>query len=323
VSQPGSALRGSIAVIMPTYNRGALMRPAIESVLAQTRPAAEIIVVSDGAPIDPAEFIGDLIESGKVRLLRQANAGAPTARHFGANSATSDYLIFFDDDDTLRPDALERLGGLLDRRPECVAAAGGTCFVSRPGAPVWLPEPAPADHYFDKLLDGNEFLGGATMMRREAYFGCGGFEHDIHTIEDWYLNLRLAWLGPIAIHPGVVIEYVEAAGSITSRLAQLDYAVTTASRIATMVGPGGHKAGNRIRAFLYRMYLDRLLTQIGADLRTLQLRAAGRKSWRIFKPLFLPMPSRLVLGAWLTIFAHHFLPDWLWHEVHLPVRLRA
>ena len=300
------APKGSIAVVIPTYDHGPLLRAAVASVLAQTRPAAEIIVVSDGAPIDPADFIGDLLDGGSLRILRKANGGAPLARDFGARRATSDYLIFFDDDDTLLPDAFDHLGALLDQQPNAVAAAGGTRLISRPGAPLWLPEPVPDDQYFRKLLDGNEFLGGATMIRRDAYHRVGGYDPEIRGVEDWYMNLRLAWLGPIAVHQGVVVEYFEHPGSYSSNFTQLDYAVVLARKIARIVGPGGRAAGNHIRSFLFEMYLDKVLTQIRQDFRTGRMRAAARKIRRILKPLFLPWPSRSVLRTWLRIVREHF-----------------
>jgi glycosyltransferase involved in cell wall biosynthesis len=317
------APKGSIAVIIPTYDRGPLLRIAVDSVLAQTRPAAEIIVVSDGAPVDPADYIGDLVEHGTVRLLTQANSGAQVARDFGARHATSDYLIFLDDDDTLLPDAFEHLGTLLDQRPDAVAAAGGTRLISRPGAPMWLPNPVPDGQYFRRLLDGNEFLGGATMMRRDAYHRAGGYDPEIRGVDDWYMNLRLAWLGPIAVHQGVVIEYFEHTGSYSSKLTQLDCAVPLARRIAGMVGPGGRVAGNHIRSFLFDMYLDPVLTQITRDLRAGRIGAAAGKVHRILRPVFLPWLSRSVLLMWLGIVRQHFRPRRTAPAGQLPDKRRA
>lgn len=100
-----------ISVIVPLYNARAYILEAVDSILAQTRAADEIIVVDDGS----TDSGGDLLASygAKVRVIRQANAGAATALNNGIVNATGDALAFLDADDLWAGDKLERQQSVL------------------------------------------------------------------------------------------------------------------------------------------------------------------------------------------------------------------
>jgi glycosyltransferase involved in cell wall biosynthesis len=92
------------SVIIPAYNSAATLTRAVESVLAQSWPAHEIIVIDDGSIDDTlcvARGFGD-----RVRVIHQPNAGVSTARNRGAEAATGDWLAFLDADDWYYPNRL-------------------------------------------------------------------------------------------------------------------------------------------------------------------------------------------------------------------------
>lgn len=92
------------SIIIPAYNAAATLARAIDSVLAQSYPAHEVIVVDDGstdATPEVATHYGD-----KLRYIRQDNAGVSSARNHGARIATGDWLAFLDADDWYYPDRL-------------------------------------------------------------------------------------------------------------------------------------------------------------------------------------------------------------------------
>jgi len=93
------------SVIIPAFNAAATLARAIESVLAQSWPAHEIIVVDDGSTDADAEVAAGFGDA--VRLLRQANSGVSVARNAGAAAATGDWLAFLDADDWYAPDRLK------------------------------------------------------------------------------------------------------------------------------------------------------------------------------------------------------------------------
>jgi glycosyltransferase involved in cell wall biosynthesis len=110
-----SSLPATFSVIIPNYNNGATLARAIESVLAQTYPAHEIIVIDDGSADDSravATSFGD-----KVRYVYQDNAGVSAARNAGARVATGEWLAFLDADDTFLPERLALHADWIARDP--------------------------------------------------------------------------------------------------------------------------------------------------------------------------------------------------------------
>ncbi len=93
------------SVIIPAFNAAAFIARAIDSVLAQTWPAEEVIVVDDGSTDATAGIVAGYRD--QVRYLRQDNAGVSAARNAGAQAATGDWLAFLDADDWYYPDRLK------------------------------------------------------------------------------------------------------------------------------------------------------------------------------------------------------------------------
>lgn len=107
----------SITVVVPAFEREALIGRALDSILDQSYRPSEIVVVDDGSSDRTAERA----ERCGVRVVRQANAGAAAARNLGVSSTSSPWIAFLDSDDTWRPDHLERIAGAIDAT--CGAAA--------------------------------------------------------------------------------------------------------------------------------------------------------------------------------------------------------
>ena len=104
-----------ISVIIAVYNGGPTIRRAIESVLSQTYPTYELIVVDDGSTDDTAAVVAEF--GDRVRYLRQPNAGVSVARNAGAAAAHGDWLAFLDADDWYYPDRLRWHAQWIGRDP--------------------------------------------------------------------------------------------------------------------------------------------------------------------------------------------------------------
>lgn len=102
----------AFSAVLATYNRAALLRRAVESVLAQGWPELEILVVDDGSDEPAAKAVADL--GPRVRVLRQpGNLGVNAARNRGIAEARHPWVLIFDDDDVLLPGALQSIADAI------------------------------------------------------------------------------------------------------------------------------------------------------------------------------------------------------------------
>lgn len=111
-----------ISVVIPVYNGEKTIAHAVDSVLKQSYPAHEIIVVNDGS-VDRTDEIARSY-NGSIIYIEQRNAGVSAARNTGVNAATGEWLAFLDCDDLFLPDRLLQLANVIKQDPnaDCVVA---------------------------------------------------------------------------------------------------------------------------------------------------------------------------------------------------------
>ena len=120
-----------VSVVIPTYNRGALIAQTIESVLAQDLPpeSVEIIIVDDGSTDETFDILQRLYSShGQVRLFQTSNGGVAAARNFGVEQARGEFIAFLDHDDLWLP---QKLRLQLERIQNDVKVGRSLQFVGR------------------------------------------------------------------------------------------------------------------------------------------------------------------------------------------------
>jgi glycosyltransferase involved in cell wall biosynthesis len=113
-----SGEKPTVSVIIPTYNRATKCLRAVDSVLEQTHPHVEVIVVDDGSQDDTAARLRD--RDPRIVYIRQENAGVSAARNRGLREATGAYVAFLDSDDVWMPWKLEAQLAVLDRFDDVV-----------------------------------------------------------------------------------------------------------------------------------------------------------------------------------------------------------
>lgn len=113
-----------VSVVMPAYNAGEYLRPAVESILAQTHRTLELIIVDDGSTDGAVERLADIADP-RVRVIRQENAGKSPAMNTGIDAARGEFIAVQDADDLSAPDRLERQVAALEADPDLAAVFCG------------------------------------------------------------------------------------------------------------------------------------------------------------------------------------------------------
>ena len=183
-----------VSVVIPAYNAAAFVRVAVDSVLAQTWPAREIIVVNDGSTDDTATVLAEYGEA--IRVVSQPNGGLPTARNSGILAARGELVAFLDADDRWLPDKLTLQVELMQSRPE----VGFCSTVTR----VESPDGAHTGTWGCPRIQGNLlrtlFLhngaipgsGSGVLARKHLLEQIGLFDPQLRSLEDIDMWMRLA-----------------------------------------------------------------------------------------------------------------------------------
>jgi glycosyltransferase involved in cell wall biosynthesis/peptidoglycan/xylan/chitin deacetylase (PgdA/CDA1 family)/SAM-dependent methyltransferase len=206
-----------ISVIVPCYNQAHFLTEAIESILSQTYPHYEIVVIDDGSTDNTAEVSG---RYPGVRCVRQENRGLAAARNTGLRKSNGDYLVFLDADDRLLPHALEVGLACLRAHPQCAFVAGRCIRIGNDGQPLPTTEEAGRDgDAYSRLLSGCPILVPAVMYRRASFQAFPGFDTSMSAAEDYHLYYRIARELPIHFHDSVVAEVRQHHANMTSNTA--------------------------------------------------------------------------------------------------------
>lgn len=201
-----------VTVVIPTRNRPAELKRAIQSVLDQTYQDFEIVVVRDGLD-EVTESVVNAFADGRIRvLLLPGNVGGSEARNLGVSASSARWIALLDDDDQWLPQKLERQIELAKQQENNDQIIGSRYFYSRPGHPsqIWPTQlPIPGRH-------PSEFI----------FASCGGFQTSTYLVSrqllmrvpfqkglkkhqdwDWFLRavslpeVRLAWVDePLTIY---------------------------------------------------------------------------------------------------------------------------
>ncbi|MCA8998470.1 MAG: glycosyltransferase family 2 protein [Planctomycetaceae bacterium] len=199
-----------ISVVIPAYNAEATVAKTLESVMAQSLPAHEVIVVDDGSRDNTSDVVEKF--APQVRLIRQENAGPSAARNHGIREATGDWIALLDADDTWWPEKLEKQAAHLADDVALVHcyASPNDCYTH--------------DMTFESLWVHN-YIGTSTVVMSKALFEeLGGFLEDRKYIgaEDYNMWLRLAGSGKriVSVHE-LLSNYTPAEGSLSQQIAKV------------------------------------------------------------------------------------------------------
>jgi glycosyltransferase involved in cell wall biosynthesis len=209
-----------ISIIIPCYNQAHFLGEAVESVLAQTYPHYEIIVVDDGSTDATSEVASSY---PAVRCVRQRNAGLSAARNAGVKVSHGQFLVFLDADDRLLPDALQSGLNCFQGHPECVFVSGHYRHINADGsAGLQFPQRQLKIDPYQTLLQRNYIGMHATVMyRRQIFDIVGGFTTSLQSCEDYDMYLRIVREHSVRRHDRIVAEYRSHEGSMSMDAARM------------------------------------------------------------------------------------------------------
>lgn len=201
-----------ISVVIPLYNKETWVRRTIESVLAQTLPPEEIIIVDDGSTDGSVATVAKLADE-RIRLIQQPNAGVSAARNRGAELSTSPWIAFVDADDWWERDFLQTSAELYDRYPGAILFGTNQCFNNGgktvfpvSGANPWLINDF-AIEAINQLYP--PITNASCVVKKDRFFAAGGFPVGVALGEDIDTWLRLSLEGQFVLDRRCKIHYSE------------------------------------------------------------------------------------------------------------------
>lgn len=186
-----------VSIIIPTYNRAGLIEKSIQSVLAQTYPEFELLIVDDGS-VDDTQQVVQNIGDDRIRYIKMPeNRGVAAARNEGIRQSAYDYIAFQDSDDLWKPEKLAKQMKMLSQKPqagliycayECKKSDGTIATV--PNGSIPMEEKQGSIYPF--LLGRNTIGMPSVLARKECLMKSGLFHENLSCLEDWELFLRIA-----------------------------------------------------------------------------------------------------------------------------------
>jgi glycosyltransferase involved in cell wall biosynthesis len=201
-----------VSVIVPTYNRPEMLAGCLRSILNQTYPNVEIIVVNDGG-VDVKKVIDPLNEKNTITFLEHpVNRGMAAARNTGIAVARGKYLAYLDDDDTYLPHHIETLVSFLENN-DCKVAytdahrahrktINGRDTVQKRDVPYSI------DFDSDRILIQNYIPTLCVMHEKSCLDATGTFAEELTVLEDWDLWIRMSQRYPFTHVKKITGEFV-------------------------------------------------------------------------------------------------------------------
>lgn len=246
------AVTPTVSVVIPSFNSASFIASTLSSVLSQTWPFLEVIVIDDGSTDTTADVIRPFLE--RIVYVRQGNQGLAAARNAGLSRATGELVAWLDADDLWNPEKIALQVAVLREHPECAVVGSDFSAFDDSG---WIDH-SHAARYFGviertpgglagffpqrreletahhphvgtsgsvvlhwgelrrRLLWGNVLLPSTMLFRRDAALRVGGLDASFRRDADWEYAIRLATQGSVAFIDRPLIRYRYSPGQMSS-----------------------------------------------------------------------------------------------------------
>lgn len=260
-----------VSIIIPCLNGERYLAESLESALAQTHGAVEVVFIDDGSTDGSLAIARGFPQ---VTVLSQPNAGISVARNAGMDASESEYVLFLDADDRLAPDAVrDHLAGFA-AAPDAAMVYGAARIIDVAGEVVEQQPASIGYMHREEMLVRDTPLPSQCMYRRDAVTVAGRFKPGLRMVEDYDLQFRIVGAAGLYGHGQVVCDYRRHPEQETSRLAE------NLSRILETV--------------------DKYLPDVADPAKRAALRRQARDTWIGFYGQYIPfeVAKSLRAGRW-------------------------
>lgn len=186
---------GSMGVLVPTYNQAQFINAALDSILAQSRPPFEVLVVNDGSTDRTKDVLRPYAH--RVKIVDRPHRGVVATVQEGLALLRTDYGIIFNSDDIMSQICLEDLAKSLDDHPTVGVAYGGMRLIDEAGLSIPHPDwqyPVGLHHGVPELISRNYIPNSAAAFRMAAVRDLPQFGRQAYC-EDWEMWISLGLAG--------------------------------------------------------------------------------------------------------------------------------
>jgi glycosyltransferase involved in cell wall biosynthesis len=256
-----------VSVVIPNYNYGRFLGDAVESVLGQSVPPYEVIVVDDGSTDESLEVLSAFGE--RVKVVRQQNKGVGAARNAGIRISSGEFVALLDADDFWLKEKLEKQLELFNSDSSVGLVTTGMLEVGLDGEEIARHQEGMSGFCADDLLMFRPVVSGpgsTSLFRRDVFDAVGGFDErkELHPSEDWEFSFRVAQASRIGFVEEILAVYRNHGGNGHLRIPRLERSMILALSTA-LEGASDEQRRLRRKSF-GRVYS----TLAGSYLRALQ-----------------------------------------------------
>jgi glycosyltransferase involved in cell wall biosynthesis len=199
-----------VSAIVPYYRSSRYVRATVDSLLAQTYPRLECVLVNDGSFEDDDWVLAELSARDPIVVLSQMNSGLGAARNFGISQTHGRYVFPLDADNLAEPEFVARCVAVLEEHPELAYVTSWSRYIEDTGE----LRPGPDLGYqplgnWSRLVSEDNVAGDAAALIRRSVFDAGfAYSDELTSYEDWHFYRELARAGQFgAVIPERLLRY--------------------------------------------------------------------------------------------------------------------
>jgi glycosyltransferase involved in cell wall biosynthesis len=203
-----------ISVVIPAYNAAKTIKSTLESVLSQTYPDFELIVINDGSQDATLDIVSQF-EDQRIKVFSYENSGPQKSRNRGLSQAAGEYISFIDADDLWTPDKLEQQLQTFEADLQASVVYSWSDEIDERDTVTRSGQRSTLEGVVFEALLKHNFLGSGSnpLIRKQALSDVGGFDPSILAGQDWDMWLTLAAHYAFAVVPQVQVFYRKSSGS--------------------------------------------------------------------------------------------------------------